>query len=101
MINKMHKTSIPGKPFKTDMHGKVINKGDILNCSVCGKEFPVDDDTCYICNGGYTCSWKCFLVNNTEVEKKKLEEKAKKALEETVYLDTEPKKKRGRPKKNV
>ena len=76
MINKMHKTSIPGKPFKTDMHGKVINKGDILICPVCDKEFPVDETTCFICKGGYVCDWKCFLKNlkDIELEKKTQEE---------------------------
>lgn len=37
------------------------NIGDKLNCSVCNKEFKVSDDTKYICNGGYVCSWKCFI----------------------------------------
>lgn len=29
---------------------------DTLICSVCGKEFVVNDDTKYIIAGGYTCS---------------------------------------------
>lgn len=37
------------------------NIGDKLTCSVCNKEFKVSDDTKYICNGGYVCSWKCFI----------------------------------------
>lgn len=85
---------VTGKPYKVDLHGNAINKGDILACTVCGKEFPVDDDTCFICNGGYTCSWKCFLINNAEVERKKKEEAALKAVEDNVYLNTEPKKRR-------
>ena len=35
---------------------------EILVCPVCGKEFEPNDDTKYIASGGYTCSWKCFLV---------------------------------------
>ncbi len=85
---------ISGKPYKVDLHGNVINKGDILICPVCGKEFPVDETTCFICKGGYVCDWKCFLTNNAEVEKKKKEEAAKIALEENVYLNTESKKRR-------
>ena len=44
---------------------------DTLICSVCGKEFVVNDDTKYIIAGGYTCSWKCFSdeVKRQESEK--------------------------------
>ena len=35
--------------------------GEKLDCPVCGKEFKVTSDTCYVANGGYVCSWKCFL----------------------------------------
>lgn len=34
---------------------------DLLTCTVCGKEFKKNDYTKYIINGGYTCSWKCFI----------------------------------------
>lgn len=34
---------------------------ETLICTVCGKEFKVNDYTKYIINGGYTCSWKCFI----------------------------------------
>ena len=34
---------------------------DLLICTVCGKEFKRSDYTKYIINGGYTCSWKCFI----------------------------------------
>lgn len=46
---------------------------EILTCPVCGKEFEPNDDTKYIASGGYTCSWKCFLV----VAKKQSEKKNK------------------------
>lgn len=42
-----------------------------LVCPVCGMWFIRNDDTKYIANGGYTCSWECFLV----AVKKKEEEK--------------------------
>ena len=45
--------------------------GDVLKCSVCGKEFKAHDDTKYIINGGYTCTWKCFLDCCKEKEKNK------------------------------
>ena len=61
------------KPFRVDLHGGIINKGDKLVCPICGKEFKVDDDTCYVCNGNYACSWKCFLVNNSKIQEKRKE----------------------------
>lgn len=45
-----------------------------LICPVCGKEFKPNDDTKYIINGGYTCSWKCFL---DEAKRKDEEKKLK------------------------
>ena len=63
------------KPFKVDLHGNRVEKGDKLICPVCSKEFLVDENTCYICKGGYVCSWKCFSTNNREVEAKKQAEK--------------------------
>lgn len=39
----------------------IIKIGDELICSVCGEIFKATNDTKYIINGGYTCSWKCFL----------------------------------------
>lgn len=33
-----------------------------LVCPVCGMWFIRNDDTKYIANGGYTCSWDCFLA---------------------------------------
>ena len=53
------------------------NKQELLTCPVCGKEFKPNDDTKYIASGGYTCSWKCFLV----VAKKNSEEKNAKNTE--------------------
>lgn len=52
--------------------------GDTLVCSVCGKEFKVSDDTKYICKGGYTCTWKCFLNHVRSLPPKPVDEKAKK-----------------------
>lgn len=85
------------KPFKTDIHGKVYQYGQVVNCSVCGKEFPIDEETNYYCNGGFPCSWECFLKNI------KNNQKLEKSDENIVLNNTseEPKKKRGRPKKNV
>ena len=39
------------------------NVQEKLICPVCGKEFPINDDTKYIVAGGYTCNWKCFLTD--------------------------------------
>lgn len=36
-------------------------QGETLLCPVCKKEYKVNSDTLYIINGGYTCSWNCFL----------------------------------------
>lgn len=47
--------------------------GEKLDCPVCGKEFKVTSDTCYVANGGYVCSWKCFL-RHTVYNKKSNEE---------------------------
>ena len=47
--------------------------GEKLDCPVCGKEFKVTSDTCYVANGGYVCSWKCFL-GHTVYNKKSNEE---------------------------
>lgn len=46
-------------------------------CSVCGKEFVANDNTRYIINGGYTCSWKCFLNESKKREYKKAEKRKK------------------------
>ena len=35
--------------------------GNKYICSVCEKQFVATEDNKYIINGGYTCSWKCFL----------------------------------------
>lgn len=37
--------------------------GETLICPVCGKSFIVSEDTKYIAAGGFTCSWKCFLID--------------------------------------
>lgn len=47
--NKTKVKTVPQSPPET------------LICTVCGKEFKVNDYTKYIINGGYTCSWKCFI----------------------------------------
>ena len=39
--------------------------GEKLSCPICGKEYKVNADTCYIAGGGYVCSWKCFLKRVT------------------------------------
>lgn len=44
--------------------------GEKLTCPVCGKVFPVSEDTKYIAAGGFTCSWKCFLVNAKSIPPK-------------------------------
>ena len=57
---------------KVESETENANVQEKLICPVCGKEFPVSDDTKYIVAGGYTCNWKCFLteVRRTEAEKK-------------------------------
>lgn len=57
---------------------KDVRQQERLICTVCGKEFKVNDDTRYIIDGGYTCGWKCFL---TEAKKRELERMARKAKE--------------------
>jgi uncharacterized C2H2 Zn-finger protein len=37
-----------------------VRLGEELLCPICGKLFKVTDNTKYIMNGEYTCSWKCF-----------------------------------------
>lgn len=51
-----------------------FNKGDKLICSVCNKEFIVNEDTNYIIGNQPVCSWKCFLkhVKEKEFENKKI-----------------------------
>jgi hypothetical protein len=39
-----------------------VTIGEKLICPVCGKEFIASDGTKYIVAGGFTCSWKCFLI---------------------------------------
>ena len=85
---------ISGKPFKVDLHGNPLDKGDILICPVCGDSFPVGDDTNYICCGGYVCSWKCFLKNNKEVEERKKLERAAMEANGIVYIDEKQKRRR-------
>lgn len=46
---------------KTKVKTEPQSSPETLICTVCGKEFKVNDYTKYIINGGYTCSWKCFL----------------------------------------
>ena len=68
--------------------------GEKLDCPVCGKEFKVTSDTCYVANGGYVCSWKCFL-GHTVYNKKSNEEPIVKNEEfqnnisETIISDKE------------
>ncbi len=49
--------------------------GEAMQCSVCGKQFKVHDDTKYIINGGYTCSWQCFLDCSKKKENLRKESK--------------------------
>ena len=35
--------------------------GDSVICPICGKKFTRTPEHAYIKNGGFTCSWKCFL----------------------------------------
>lgn len=48
---------------KTKLEKENENVKEKLICPVCGKEFPVSEDTKYITVGGYTCNWKCFLTD--------------------------------------
>lgn len=57
-----------------------------LTCPVCGETFEQTEETCYMINKNYTCSWKCFSNYVKEHQKPK---------------DEQEKPKRGRPKKNV
>lgn len=38
-----------------------LKQGDNIYCSVCGKPFTLGPQHKYIINGGYSCSWECFL----------------------------------------
>lgn len=58
---------------------KSIYPQGLFICSVCGKEFEANDDTRYIINNGYTCSWKCFFAESTKKsEERKSYDKNKK-----------------------
>jgi predicted nucleic acid-binding Zn-ribbon protein len=46
---------------KTSVSQVPQSSPETLICTVCGKEFTKNDYTKYIINGGYTCSWKCFI----------------------------------------
>ena len=60
---------------------ELLNPQGLFVCSVCGKEFKADDDTRYIINNGYTCSWKCFLTESTKKsEERKSVDKNKKRV---------------------
>lgn len=63
--------------MKTDRKNDAYPQG-ILTCSVCGKEFKANDDTRYIINGGYTCTWKCFWNEMKRREAQKQIEKKNK-----------------------
>lgn len=52
----------------------VVRIGDQLTCPVCGADFKATADTKYIAKGGYTCSWKCFLIRDKEVREAKKKE---------------------------
>lgn len=49
-----------------------FSKGDKLLCSVCNKEFVVDENTNYIINTQPVCSWKCFLQYVKESHRNKI-----------------------------
>ena len=46
--------------------------GEKVICPVCGKEFKITEEHCYITSGNFACSWKCFLndVKNKTKEKR-------------------------------
>lgn len=44
--------------------------GETLTCPVCGKDFKVSEDTKYIATGGFTCSWKCFMIDARSIPPK-------------------------------
>lgn len=47
----------------SSMFLKSPEKGEVLTCPVCFRNFKAGDDTKYICCGGYVCDWKCFLYH--------------------------------------
>lgn len=47
----------PTKIFQKEKY--IPQDADSYVCSVCGKK--IDEPTDQIINGGYACSWKCFL----------------------------------------
>ena len=57
---------------------ELVNSKGFLTCPVCQKEFKPTDDTKYIVTGGYTCSWKCFLIEVKKQEENKQSKKNKK-----------------------
>lgn len=50
---------------------ELLNDKGMLTCPICQKEFKPSDDTNYIVDGGYTCSWKCFLKEVRRLRKEK------------------------------
>ena len=57
-----------------------------LICPVCGNPFDENENTCYMINKNYTCSWKCFSDYVKSHQKD---------------CNEQEKPKRGRPRKNA
>lgn len=68
------------------------HNGEKLICSVCNKEFKASDNTRFIINNGWTCSWACFINEH----KKQMQEKWKKQKEEKHLVETGKRKQKGR-----
>lgn len=70
--------------------------GTKLICPVCNKEFSASDNTRYIINNGWTCSWKCF--KNEHI--KQNQEKWDKQKSEKLAINSGVHKRKGRKRKS-
>ena len=49
------------RSFLTHQEEANLNLSKTNECPVCHKMFNMCDDSKYLINNEYTCSWKCFL----------------------------------------
>lgn len=88
----------------TKSYMDILVQGEILDCPVCKKEYKVNSDTLYIINGGYTCSWNCFLKPIKEKSQQQESYSTENVNKPLFLINKSPeevpvKRKRGRPPK--
>lgn len=71
--------------------------GEKLICPVCNKEFKATDNTRFIINNGWTCSWHCFITEH----KKQMKPIWDKQKAEKKSVELGQKKRRGRKRKSA